>query len=251
MIPAFASGMRKSRKITLNSTGIFHKTWRGHNREYILDDNVEKHEYLSRLAAAITEDTVQKVNWHSFCLMGNHTHETGSIAFDDLDGSFHSEIRELGNWMRRGHGAFGAGYNARHNRQGKVAYDRPATREVEDDAHLLKVMFYGDVNPVRAGMVSHPSRYPFSTWHFYARGKKTQHTKYLKLPNAYLALGKTNKDRQRKYRSLCDAYLRAVGLVKDQGTREMESPFIGSAAWCELRRQQIKKNWSPIREGPS
>jgi putative transposase len=242
--------MRKSRKITLNGSGIFHKTWRGHNREYVLDDAMEKHDYLSRLGAAISAETTQKVKWHSFCLMGNHTHETGSVAYDKNEGNFISGIAELGNWMRRGHAAFGAAYNARHNRQGKVAYDRPATREVEDDTHLLKVMFYGDANPVRAGMVSHPSKYHFSTWHFYAYGKKSRYTKYLTPPKAYLSLGKTAKERQKKYRSLCDAYLREAGLIEDQGTNEMESPFIGSTTWCASRCQQIKKEWAAIREGP-
>ena len=234
----------------MNGTGIFHKTWRGHNREFVLDESLEKCEYLSRLAAAINDETRQKVKWHSFCLMGNHTHEAGSVVFDENEGNFISGIKELGNWMRRGHASFGAGYNARHNRQGKVAYDRPATREVQDDTHLLKVMFYGDANPVRAGMVSHPSKYPFSTWHFYAYGKKSQHTKHLTAPKAYLALGKTPKARQKKYRSLCDAYLRAAGLINDQGTSEMESPFIGSTAWCKSRRQQIKEDCAAIREGP-
>ena len=102
----------------------------------------------------------------------NHTHETGGIQLGENKKSYLCGIRELGNWMRRAHSRFGAGYNRRHNRQGKVAYDRPKTSEIENDQQVLRVMFYGDVNPVRAGMVSHPSKYGFSSYKYYACGKR-------------------------------------------------------------------------------
>ena len=151
--------MRKSRKLTLNGTGIFHKMWKGHNGSFILDDHAEKTDYLTQLALARDTSTVEKIEWHSFCLMGNHVHETGRIHMDTDDGNFHDGIKELGNWMRRGHARFGARHNKRHGRTGKVANERPQTREIQDDANLLKVMFYGDANPVRAGMVAHPANY--------------------------------------------------------------------------------------------
>ena len=79
--------------------------------------------------------------------------------------------------------------------------------------------------------------------------EKNSSCKISTLPKANISLGKTNKERQKKYRSLCDACLRTVGLLEDQGTVEMESPFIGRAVWPELRRQQIKQTCSSILEG--
>ena len=236
---ALSRGMRRSRKLSLNVTGLFHKMWRGHNREYIFADNKEKVDYIEQLGRSRTEDTEAKVQWHSFSIMGNHTHETGALELDQEKMNYAASVRELGNWMRRAHSRFGAGYNKRHRRQGKVAYDRPKTCEIEDNCQLLKVMFYIDANPVRAGIVSHPSQYKYSSYDFYAYGKKTRLTKHLTPPRAYLALGKTPEARQKKYRQLCDQYLREAGLVDDDPSKEMEALFIGSETWQQARRSMI------------
>ena len=111
----------------------------------------------------------------------------------------------------------------RRHRQGKVAYDRPKTKEIDAKGGLLEVMFYGDANPVRAGMVSHPSRYRYSTYQFYANGKKSWFTEKLTMPREYLSLGKSPEARQKRYRELCDAYLRRNGLIDDRPSEEVES----------------------------
>lgn len=242
--------MRHSRKITLNATGLFHKMWRGHNREHVLAENTEKLDYLNQLATTRSDKTKSYVKWHSFCIMGNHVHETGSLERDSMKNGLAVAIDELGDWMRRAHSRFGAGYNRRHKRQGKVAYDRPKTCEIENHHQLLRVMFYGDANPVRAGIVSHPSRYPFSTYQFYAYGKKSSYTRSIEAPQAYLQLGATPKERQRKYRKLCDSYLREAGLIEDSGAKEMEARFIGSPVWYRSRRRDSLEVQKYARAGP-
>jgi putative transposase len=187
--------------------------WRGHNREHVLESNDEKNAYLDCLLLTLNEKISPLVAWHSYCLMGNHAHETGRL---NLEKRGDDCIQTLGNWMRNAHSRFGQGYNRRHQRQGKVAYDRPKTKEVDAKGGLLEVMFYGDANPVKAGMVSHPSRYPYSSYQFYANGKKNRFTEKLTPPLEYLALGRSNSERQRRYRQLCDAYLREHGLISDR-----------------------------------
>jgi hypothetical protein len=83
------------------------------------------------------------------------------------------------------------------------------------DIDTLEAMLYADANPVRAKMVSHPSKYRWSSYRFYAYGETSEFTEALDVPEAYLALGKTPKDRQRAYRSLMDAYLRRHHLLDD------------------------------------
>ncbi|MBN2845002.1 MAG: hypothetical protein JXQ25_03325, partial [Deltaproteobacteria bacterium] len=126
------------------------------------------------------------VSWHSFCFMGTHPHETGRLHFEQ---GRESCFKALGNWMRNAHSRFGQGYNRRHHRQGKVAYDRPKTNEIDADGGLLDVMFYSDANPVKAGMVSHPSQYRYSSYRYYAYGEKNRLTHALTPPPEYLALG--------------------------------------------------------------
>ena len=83
------------------------------------------------------------------------------------------------------------------------------------------MMFYGDANPVKAGMVSHPSRYQYSSYHYYAYGKKNRFSERLTPPPEYLALGKTPAERQKRYRERCDEYLRAQGLIDDRPKQEV------------------------------
>ena len=205
--------MRIARRYAIRDSGIFHKMWRGHNREHVLASRTDKLSYLSSLRITLTAAIVPFVVWHSYCLMGNHAHETGRLL---LKKRMRRCLKALGDWMRNAHSRFGMAYNRRNHRQGKVAYDRPKTKEIDAKGGLLQVMFYGDANPVAAGMVSHPSRYPYSSYRYYAYGKKDETTETLTEPPEYVALGSTPGERQKKYRELCDAYLREVGLLNDK-----------------------------------
>lgn len=200
----------------IGPTGLFHKMWRGHNREPIFSDPCDKDAYLSHLRETYSDDVRSEVKWFSFCLMGNHTHETGGLV-PTADGGIRPSQVVFSDWMRSAHSRFGAEFNRRHDRQGKVAYDRPKTKGIDDDEAVLTVMFYGDANPVAAGLVAHPSHYrEYSSYRYYAFGERSANTEALTQPPAYLALGKTAKERQRRYRKMCDEYLRNKGLLDDR-----------------------------------
>ena len=53
-------------------------------------------------------------------------------------------------------------YNQRKNRQGAFWQDRYHATAVESDRHLIKCLTYIDLNMVRAGVVSHPAKWPFA-----------------------------------------------------------------------------------------
>lgn len=178
--------MRKSRRKTLANTGQYHKMWRGHNREPVLETDDDKKAYLDDLVDTYTDEIKERVAWWSYCLMTNHTHEPGA-AKPDEDGSFEASIGVLGDWMRNAHSRFGQAYNRRNDRQGKVAYDRPKTTEIKnDDRDVLRTLFCVDANPVRAGLVRHPKTYRYSSHTYYAQGKRDDVTKHLTPPEAYL-----------------------------------------------------------------
>jgi putative transposase len=214
--------------------------WHGHNREFILGADSEKHAYLSALCKSFTDAFKETIHFHGYCLMGTHSHEVGRVLQNQ--NSLRDGVKTLGDWMRNAHSRFGTGYNLRHNRRGKVAYDRPKTEEIKNEWDVLRELFYADANPVRAKMVSHPSHYRHSSYRFYAEGKSDEFTKHLTPPPAYLALGKTPAARRAKYRSLCDAYLRAAGLLNDKPNEEVPMTALDDFL-KELYR-------IPIREGP-
>ena len=74
--------MRKTRKESLDGASLFHKFWRGHNREAVLESDEDKDHYLQFLADAYSGDIKEKVKWYSFCLMPNHPHESGEVLSD-------------------------------------------------------------------------------------------------------------------------------------------------------------------------
>ena len=53
-------------------------------------------------------------------------------------------------------------YNQRKNRRGAYWEDRYHATAVESGGHLARCLVYIDTNMVRAGVVSHPSKWPFS-----------------------------------------------------------------------------------------
>jgi len=59
-------------------------------------------------------------------------------------------------------GRTGQEYNQRKNRKGAFWEDRYHATAVETGSHLAQCMVYIDLNMVRAGVVTHPSEWPFS-----------------------------------------------------------------------------------------
>lgn len=238
--------MRKPRNKILNYTGIFHKMWRGHNKEFVLDNYKDKYKYLTFLSSAKSKEISKSIKWFSFCIMGNHVHESGKIICDNPEKSFNQGIKIFGNWMRNAHSRYGMYYNKKYERQGKVSYDRPKTQEVEDQHGLMRLMFYMDCNPVMAGIVKHPTEYKYSSCRFYAYGDVNDFTKHLDLPNWYMELGNTARKRQKKYRKLLDAYMRENEMLKDK--KELfESIFIGRQLWRETRARIFKEQTKKVK----
>ncbi|MDJ0763550.1 MAG: hypothetical protein QNJ97_11235 [Myxococcota bacterium] len=72
--------MRVPRSLSLAVTGVFHKMWRAHNREYVFAQDAEKYYYLNALFDTYTGSFIKDIKVHGYCLMGNHTHEVGRVV---------------------------------------------------------------------------------------------------------------------------------------------------------------------------
>lgn len=239
--------MRIPRKFILSPNTYFHKMWRAHNKERILQTNDEKKHYLTDLFRYKNKANKEGVKLFSFCIMSNHVHEVGEIG-DSIEG--------FSGWMRCSHSVFGQGYNKRHNRSGKVAEDRPKSVQIENEVSLFRTMFYLDSNPVRAGIVKHPKDYKWSCYRFYAYGEENEWTKNIDIPECYKNLGDTPQQRQEIYREMCDAYIKEWMRMKEETEKEAEKPkekeitpstglFFGSPAWVEKRNTELR---SKLRE---
>ena len=70
---------------------------------------------------------------------------------------------------------------------------------MSNERYLLSCMRYIELNPVRAGMVTHPEAYPWSSWHANVGTRRS----VLVTPHPeYLALGSGADERYTCYRAL-------------------------------------------------
>jgi putative transposase len=75
---------------------------------------------------------------------------------------------------------------------------------VDSDRYFLTASRYIELNPVRAGMVEHPSMYPWSSYRANGMGFDVQ----LITPHpVYIALGGTADARRGNYRTLFDGVI--------------------------------------------
>lgn len=229
--------MRVPRRYQLPPESSYHFMWRCINGEFMLHDPSVKRRYLDSRFGFLHRAR-DKVQVHSFSLMDNHGHETGTL----LAGPEH-----LSNWTRSSHSSFGRWLNLRLKRRGPVAQDRPTTVAAEDQEALKRMMFYGDWNPVKAGICAHPRDYPWSSYRFYAHGEGNQWTKHLTLPQWYLELGPDSVSRQAAYRTECDRYWRE-NMVPSSEEAEQRFAF-GSEGFVAHRERFLRGAMARIRDG--
>lgn len=112
--------------------------------------------------------------------------------------------------------------------------DRFKSPVIQTDTELLKVMQYIDLNPKRAQIAPHPKDYRWSSYHYYAHGKKDP---LLTPPEMYLKMGPTPKARQKIYREMVEAVLKNDWKEKRPYS---STSFIGNPIWVEFKSQQLQ-----------
>jgi putative transposase len=96
--------------------------------------------------------------------------------------------------------------------------------------HVLTVMRYGDLNPVRAGMVCSAKDYDWSSYRHYAYGEPNL---LIDDEPEYLALGNTPAQRRHAYRQLFASPL--TSSLRMRRPDIVEGLFYGDTDWMERR----------------
>lgn len=101
------------------------------------------------------DDVVRRYEWSLkfHCLLGTHYHLLVTTPEPNL---------AVG--MQRLNGMHAQAFNSRHGQFGSLVRDRYHTELVETDAHLLAVIRYIALNPVRAGLCARPADWRFSSY---------------------------------------------------------------------------------------
>lgn len=130
-----------------------------------------------------------RVRVHAYVLMTNHVH---LLVTPEQKRSLPLMMQAMGRtYVQR--------INARYQRTGTLWEGRYKASPVQTSYYLLACQRYIELNPVRAGMVSAPGQYPYSSYRHHALGKPDP----LLSPHAiYLDLHRDPAARQRAYRAL-------------------------------------------------
>jgi putative transposase len=136
---------------------IYHLMARGNGRQDIVCDDADRDrlvEYLGRAAV--------KCSWrvYAFVVMSNHLHVVLKTPEPNLARGMQGFLSAYANaWSRR------------HRFNGHVFQGRYRTELVEDETYLWTVTRYAHLNPVRAGLVEHPSAWKWSSYPGYFRDR--------------------------------------------------------------------------------
>ena len=164
-----------------------HVMHRGINRVQIFDD-ADDYEVFLRIVRHGTRE--EGVDVHSYAVMNNHYH----LQVTPKHGL------ALPRAMKRLNSDYSNYYNRKHRRTGTIWGNRYRPVPIEDDRQWLTCPRYIEQNPVRAGIVSRPADYAWSSYRFHAFGEPVSWL----VPHAvYLALGSSPRARQEAYVAIC------------------------------------------------
>lgn len=128
---------------------IWHITHRCHEREFLLKFAKDRRRWLQWLFEAKKRYGLQILN---YAVTSNHIHLL--VVGDDNRDVIPNSIKLIA-------GRTGQEYNQRKKRKGAFWEDRYHATAVESGEHLFQCLVYIDLNMVRAGVVEHPSEWPF------------------------------------------------------------------------------------------
>jgi putative transposase len=209
-----------------------HVIQRGNDRQLIFRDDADRERLLSLL---LEHAQRSKVAVHAYVLMDNHFHllltpETGEGIPQMMQSVGRSYVRY---------------FNIRHARTGTLWEGRYRCSLIETEKYLLACMAYIDLNPVRAGMVSEPAEFPWSS-HRHLIGQRSDK---LVTPHAlFWSLGNTPFAREAAYAQL----VRAGIAHHEEGeiTRSLLTGWpLGTAPFIASLEQSTHRRLLPAKAG--
>jgi len=127
---------------------VWHITHRCHKKEFLLKFDKDKKRWINWLFEAKKRFGLCILN---YTVTSNHIH---LLVYDNKEDVIPKSIQLIA-------GRTGREYNIRKDRKGAFWEDRYHSTAIETGEHLLRCMVYIDLNMVRAGVVSHPSEWPY------------------------------------------------------------------------------------------
>lgn len=140
-----------------SSSGIYHVTARGINKEHIFNQIRERSYFKEILKKYLNK---YDVKIYAYCIMSNHIHLV-----------IQSELQTLSLFMSRILAEYAEYYNYKHQRNGHVFQNRFGSECIENTRYLWNCIRYVHLNPVKAQVVNKSYSYAFSSIREYVNAK--------------------------------------------------------------------------------
>ncbi|WP_082723509.1 transposase [Lysobacter capsici] len=209
-----------------------HVVQRGNDRRPCFFQDVDYLRYLSELHK-LAERAGCAI--HAYVLMTNHVH---LLLTPSRAGQVSAVMQAMGRRYVRY-------VNDRYHRTGTLWEGRYKACPVDTDSYLLHCYRYIELNPVRAGMVSAPGDYRWSSYHANASGQSNA----LLTPHpTYLALGTDRAYRQHAYARLVAEILNPddVALIR---LRLQRQHALGTDRFRAMIEAQLLRRAGPAKIG--
>jgi putative transposase len=175
-----------------------HVIQRGNNRIEIFRSQSDFTFFLSALHILCAR---YLLDVHAYALMTNHFH---LLVTARTATSVSATMRAIGpKYVRY--------FNRKYTRTGTLYEGRYRSCVIDSDAYWWTCMRYVELNPLRAGLVSQPDAYKWSSYSANALGTAND----LIVPHPlYLSLGQSPLNRQQSWRSICGQSLTPEQLTE-------------------------------------
>ena len=209
-----------------------HVIVRGNNRTEIFCAEADYKFYLEKLQLACDKHGCKL---HAYVLMTNHLH---LLITPQEEQGIGKAMQMLGRYYVQY-------YNYTYQRTGTLWEGRYKATLIDTETYLLTCMRYIELNPVRAGMVAHPSDHPWSSYHSNALGQAndliTPHLEYWRL-------GKTDEDRQAAYRQLFKSHIPESRMDEIRGATN-KAWVLGNDRFKRRIQKQLERRIEPNAKG--
>ena len=218
----------------------YHVIQRGNNRQRIFTCDNERELMRDLLAENAARFDVAI---HAYVLMDNHFH---LLLTPNSADSLPKMMQAVGRTYVRH-------FNDKHQRSGTLWEGRYKSALVQTERYLMACMVYMDLNPVRAGMVSRPQDYFWSSHAHYAGMRSDR----LVTPHALAwELGNTPFARESRYRDLVlngitEEQRARLGQAVTNGWVVGDSRFIAQLQGQTIRRLSRAHPGRPPKPVPS
>ncbi len=194
--------------------GVYHVTARGNERKAVVRDDRDRARFVDTLAQMVDR---YRVLCHAWVLMTNHYH----LLLETPTPNLSLAIRHL-------NGVYTQTFNRRHDRVGHLFQGRFKAIVVEKEMHLLELCRYVVLNPVRAGVVTHPRRYAWSSYR--ATAGEVAGLPWLTVDWVLAQFGAKTRAAQQAYRAFVQEGLQAAEVP---WSRVVGQVYLGSESFID------------------